>query len=347
MSNTNFQSRAAVKKQAMKKQMCKGSVKSLVARKNLIVSESLIARSRRFAVVLLCVAGATFGAACRQDMHDQPRYEVYEGSEFFADGRASRNLPANVVARGYLREDDAYYLGKTGGAAQAGGPNTSSGQIQGAQGAGNNAGAQNAVGLTTGANSGSDGMGATTGGGMDASGANTSGAAGGGANAQSDPNNVAVIPFQVTKEVLDRGQERYQIYCSMCHGMSGYGDGMVVRRGYKVPTSYHDSRLRQERVGHFYDVITNGWGSMPKYAAQITPRDRWAIVAYIRALQLSQGASINDIPEAERQQLLNGNSPVMSKNPIQIHSSGHNQMLDPGDSGGHAGKYDNKGGAGH
>ena len=107
---------------------------------------------------------------------------------------------------------------------------------------------------------------------------------------------VDTFPFPVTKEVIERGQERFNIYCAPCHDRLGNGDGMIVRRGYRHPPSYHIDRLRQVPNGYIFDVITNGFGAMPDYAAQIPPRDRWAIVAYIRALQLSQNASINDVP---------------------------------------------------
>ena len=107
------------------------------------------------------------------------------------------------------------------------------------------------------------------------------------------PDAVEEFPIPVTKELLDRGQERYNIYCIVCHGPVGKGDGMVVRRGYPKPSSYHDDRLRNAPVGHFYDVITNGWGKMNGYASQISVVDRWAIVAYIRALQLSQNPNEN------------------------------------------------------
>lgn len=98
------------------------------------------------------------------------------------------------------------------------------------------------------------------------------------------------LPMQLDDKVMKRGQERFNIYCSMCHGKSGYGDGMVVRRGYKRPTSFHTDRLRTERLGHFFDVITNGYGSMPAYGSMIPAEDRWAIVAYVRALQMSQNS---------------------------------------------------------
>lgn len=102
------------------------------------------------------------------------------------------------------------------------------------------------------------------------------------------PNDVEEFPIPVTKELLDRGEQRYKVFCIVCHGPVGKGDGMVVRRGYPAPPTYHDDRLRNAPVGHFYDVIANGWGKMNSYSSQIPVADRWAIVAYIRALQISQ-----------------------------------------------------------
>lgn len=102
------------------------------------------------------------------------------------------------------------------------------------------------------------------------------------------PNDIDEFPIPVTKELVDRGQDRYNIYCIVCHGPVGNGDGMIVRRGFPKPPTYHDDRLRNAPVGHFFDVITNGWGRMNSYAYQIQPADRWAIVAYIRALQVGQ-----------------------------------------------------------
>jgi len=107
---------------------------------------------------------------------------------------------------------------------------------------------------------------------------------------------VKEFPFAIDEAVLNRGQERFNIYCTPCHGRTGYSDGMVVQRGYRQPPSFHDQRLRDAAVGHFVDVMTNGFGAMPDYKAQIAPRDRWAIVAYIRALQLSQHATSADVP---------------------------------------------------
>ena len=114
---------------------------------------------------------------------------------------------------------------------------------------------------------------------------------------------VNALPFPLTADVLNRGEERFNIYCSPCHGVSGRGDGMIVRRGYRQPPSFHVDRLQPAPLGHFYDVMTNGFGAMPDYRAQIAPRDRWAIAAYLRALQLSQHATAADIPAEERQKL--------------------------------------------
>jgi hypothetical protein len=111
------------------------------------------------------------------------------------------------------------------------------------------------------------------------------------------------LPFPVTKNVLLRGQERYDIFCSPCHDRVGTGQGMVVRRGLRSPPSFHTDRLRAAPAGHFFDVITHGFGIMPDYAVQVSPKDRWVIVAYIRALQLSQNAKLADVPESERRSL--------------------------------------------
>jgi mono/diheme cytochrome c family protein len=113
-------------------------------------------------------------------------------------------------------------------------------------------------------------------------------------------------PFALTPLALDRGQERFNIYCSPCHGRLGYGDGMVVQRGFLAPPSYHIDRLRQAPVGHFYDVMTNGFGAMPNYADKVAPQDRWAVAAYIRALQLSQHATVNDASPDGRAKLQSG-----------------------------------------
>lgn len=170
---------------------------------------------------------------CRYDMEDQPRYKVYKSSDWFKDGRASRELPDGTVPRGFLRENKSLYTGKVEGATGTAQTNAQGQQI-------------------------------------------------------TFPDSVTELPMPVTEEVLDRGQEKFKIYCSVCHGAFGNGDGMIVRRGFPKPPSYNDDRLRNAPVGHFFDVATNGWGKMQGYASQVSVSDRWAIVAYIRALQLSQ-----------------------------------------------------------
>ena len=118
---------------------------------------------------------------------------------------------------------------------------------------------------------------------------------------------VDAFPFPVTREVLNRGRERFNIYCTPCHGLSGDGDGMIVQRGFRRPPSLHTDHLRAAPAGHFFDVIANGFGVMYPYGYRVAPRDRWAIAAYIRALQLSRQASISDVPAAERK-ILQGES---------------------------------------
>lgn len=199
---------------------------------------------KRTSCCLLLTAFCLLAVGCRYDMQDQPRYKAYKKSDFFSDGRASRDLPAGTVARGNLREDKIFFTGKKENAD----PNV---QVQ----------------TTT------DATGNTL--------------------VSSFPNDVEKMPVEVTKELVNRGQERYNIYCIVCHGPVGAGNGMIVRRGYSQPPTYHDDRLRNAPDGHFYDVITNGWGKMNGYAAQIPVADRWAIVSYIRALQVSQDPNGN------------------------------------------------------
>jgi mono/diheme cytochrome c family protein len=107
----------------------------------------------------------------------------------------------------------------------------------------------------------------------------------------------------LTPQLLARGQERFHIYCAVCHGRTGKGNGEVVRRGFPAPPSYHLPRLRKAPIGHFYDVITNGYGAMYSYATRVEPADRWAIAAYIRALQLSYDAKLEDVPVPKRKDL--------------------------------------------
>jgi mono/diheme cytochrome c family protein len=187
--------------------------------------------SSRLWLLTLAATAAVGVAGCRQDMHDTPRYEAFEASSSFTDGRASRNLPAGTVARGWLREDEALYTGKVNGMF------------------------------------------------------------------------VDQFPFPIGAAELQRGQQRFNIYCTPCHGRVGDGQGMVVQRGLRQAASYHNDRLRAEKVGYFFDVITNGFGAMQGYAEQVPVRDRWLIVAYVRALQLSQHATVDDVPADRRSNL--------------------------------------------
>jgi mono/diheme cytochrome c family protein len=181
-------------------------------------------RAVRIAALLLCVVPA----GCRQDMHDQPKYQPFERNRFFADQRASRPLVPGVVARGHLDEDAAFFTGIANGAP------------------------------------------------------------------------VTTNPLPLSRDTMLRGQERFNIYCSPCHDRVGSGEGMIVQRGYKQPPTFHSDRLRGVPDGYFFQVMTNGFGMMPSYAAQVPAHDRWAIVAYIRALQFSQHATVADVPASER-----------------------------------------------
>lgn len=208
---------------------------------------------RTFLILLLTAHCLLLTAACRRDMQDQPKMKPYRSTVFFKDGLSSRPLVEGTVPRGFLKTDTEFFTGKKAGRtiSAASNPQAPAGPQP------NAAGTNNA--------------------------ANLSGAA-------AYPDDVEVFPLPVTKEVVKRGKERYEIFCTVCHGPTGNGDGMIVRRGFRRAASFNDDRLRQAPVGHFFDAITNGWGVMPAYAPQIPAQDRWAIIAYIRALQLSQQA---------------------------------------------------------
>lgn len=111
------------------------------------------------------------------------------------------------------------------------------------------------------------------------------------------------LPVPLTEELLSRGRKQYEVFCTPCHGATGAGNGMVVQRGFPAPPSYHTERLRQVPLRHFYEVVSDGYGVMYSYGARVPPRDRWAIAAYIRALQLSQHAQLADLTEAQRRGL--------------------------------------------
>ena len=182
---------------------------------------------------LLPVAALLASLACRQDMHNQPRYKPFAATDFFGDGRSARPVVEGTVARGHLRIDKARYTGKV------------------------------------------------------------------------DGEDVTEFPFAITRADLVRGQERFNIYCSPCHSRIGDGNGMVVRRGFRQAASYHTDKLMKAPIGHFFDVMTNGFGAMPSYGSRVEPDDRWRIAAYIRVLQFSENARIDDVPADQRPALEN------------------------------------------
>jgi len=216
--------------------------------------------------------------ACNQKMAIQPKYVPLRESEFYPNGMSARPLPDNSVPRGYLQDDPAFYTGKipSGSPARAAAP-TSGTQAPNTQAPGPEVpGTSSAQAANLAANI----LPRTAG--------------------QQD---IDYFPVTVTAEVLDRGQQRFNIFCAPCHSRLGDGQGMIVKRGFRAPPSFHIDRLRTAPVGHFFDVITNGFGAMPDYAQQVSPRDRWAIIAYIRALQLSQNATLADVPPDKRAEL--------------------------------------------
>jgi hypothetical protein len=181
-------------------------------------------------------------------MHQAPRYDPLERSEFFADQRASRPLVEGTVARGQLRADKVFYTGKQDG------------QL------------------------------------------------------------VSELPVPLTRELLLHGQSRYDIYCAPCHSRVGDGNGMIVQRGFKRPPSYHEERLRNQPIGYFYDVITHGFGAMQDYSAQLQPADRWAVAAYVRALQFSRHAPADALTDADRRALEDaGRAPAASQEGARSH----------------------------
>ncbi|MHB1560504.1 MAG: c-type cytochrome [Isosphaeraceae bacterium] len=123
------------------------------------------------------------------------------------------------------------------------------------------------------------------------------------------------VPFKVDRELLVRGKERFGIYCTPCHGLSGDGRGVIVHRGFPQPPPYYNAELRKQPIGHFFDVITRGYGVMYSYASRIKPKDRWAIAAYIRVLQLSQHAEAASLPESDRNKLTSGGASAGRKQP--------------------------------
>jgi Cytochrome C oxidase, cbb3-type, subunit III len=129
------------------------------------------------------------------------------------------------------------------------------------------------------------------------------------------PKDSNAFPLSLTMELLNRGEDRYKIFCTPCHGVQGDGNGIVAMRGMKHPPSYHQDRLRQVPNGYIYDVITNGFGAMLGYSTQVPPGDRWAIVAYVRALQLSRNAKVSDLPPDVREKVLHPPAPKKTESP--------------------------------
>ena len=230
---------------------------------------------------VLLIAVCLAGVGCRRDMQDQPKMKPYRGSNFFGDGLSSRTPVQGTIARGYLRADTELYTGKKG-------------QATGTASTGSPSGATQSSGTTP-------------------TGAPQSGVQ------NSYPDDVDQFPFPISADTVKRGRERYEIFCTACHGLTGHGDGMIVRRGFRQAASFHDDRLRQAPVGHFFDAITNGWGAMPSYAAQVPVQDRWAIIAYIRALQLSQQNVQRAIPGGTP---VPGSSPQPASSPQSSPTSG-------------------------
>lgn len=199
------------------------------------------------------MAIAFVGTACRQDMHDNPKYKPYR------DG-SIRELPEGVVARGSLAlNPPAPFIQKGQAPATAASP---------APAAADAGAAATAASAPVPIPAGEDGF-----------------------------------PFKITKEIVERGQNRYNITCLPCHGQLGDGNGMIVMRGFRKASSYHQDRLVKAPTSYFYDVITNGFGAMSNYADQLSPEDRWKVIAYIRVLQTSQHANATDLTEVDRKKL--------------------------------------------
>jgi mono/diheme cytochrome c family protein len=218
-------------------------------------------------VLLLTAHCLLLTAGCRRDMQDQPKMKPYRSSTFFRDGLSSRPPIEGTVPRGFLKLDAEFFTGKKAGKVNAGTSATPTETPAGPQ--------PKRMSSVAGA------------------------AVNGPLGAAAYPDDVEVLPIRVTAEIVKRGKERYEIFCSACHGLTGNGDGMIVRRGFRRAASFNDDRLRQAPVGHFFDAITNGWGAMPSYAPQIPTQDRWAIIAYIRALQLSQQKQAPQTPSTQ------------------------------------------------
>ena len=211
----------------------------------------------RACIAVVFVASIT--GCDRLDMYDQPRYEPFEESHFYADGLSARHPVEGTIPRGGLREDTAYFTGRSDGKPVATIPEA----------------AYRAV--------------------FDR------------VPKRFDGEFENVDRTALRLAMLERGRDRFDIYCSVCHGRTGEGNGMIVQRGFRSPPNYTIDRLRVAPAGHLFDVISNGIGAMSGYASRVEVADRWAIVAYIRALQLSQHAGLDDVPSDVRSELETSN----------------------------------------
>ena len=269
-------------------------------------------RRRALFYCLLLTAYCLLSVGCRMDMQDQPKYKTYRAGDrkFFPDGASVRPLVEGTVPRrgtgaDYRDRDDYLYTGKTSGQPASGATS------------GGTAAAMPAASTGTASNS-------LAGGGA-LGGSNTAGGVPGAREAAAT-GGADLFPVNIDEAALQRGRERFQIYCVVCHGYTGEADGMIVRRGFRKPPSYYEDRL-QENVtpaSHFFDVITNGWGAMPDYAAQIPPEDRWKIIAYIRALQLSRKVKMDELSPDARRKVLSG-----AQRPATEHEGGSQQLQSP------------------
>lgn len=265
------------------------------------LSVQLFARRRRAVLYcLLLTAYCLLAVGCRMDMQDQPKYKTYRAGDrkYGVNGASVRPLVEGTVPRRgsgaeYRDAQDYYYTGKADG---------QTAPASGGAAAGTSANAAAAS----------------------SSASNVSGAPGTReAAATGGPD---MFPVNIDEDALKRGRDRYQIYCTACHGMTGEGDGMIVRRGFRRPPSFYDDRLQENitPAAHFFDVITNGWGAMPDYSAQIAPEDRWKIIAYIRALQLSRKVKFDELQPADKQKVLSG-----AQKPASGHEGGSPQLQSP------------------
>jgi mono/diheme cytochrome c family protein len=263
-------------------------------------------RRRVLFYCLLLTAYCLLATGCRMDMQDQPKYKTYRAGDekFGVKGASVRPLVEGTVARRasgaeYRDRDDYLYTGQTAGQ-----------PAPGAQSGGAAGGMQ--MGATTDANAS-----AAVSAGAHVHGASETTAATGGPD---------VFPINIERADIEVGRQRFQIYCVVCHGFTGEGDGMIVRRGFRKPPSYYEDRLQEGTTpaSHFFDVITNGWGAMPDYAAQIPPEDRWKIIAYIRALQLSRRVKFDELSPEARQKVLDS----MHK-PSSGHEGGSPELQSP------------------